>query len=165
MLILRKRESLIWLDLLPKEHPELRVQVPPLSIGALRAAESAGVDAMTSYMREVGAEKHTDLEPEQAKFAEGKFAEARIVNLASRIVAWEGVGDETGVAIPPTPETIALFVAEPAVARAFHTAYEESAAPQFAEANFSASSGTGEPAAGRNIAKDAGAAAETAPVA
>lgn len=158
MLKLRKREDTLWLDVVPG----VRVEVPPLSIATLRAAESAGQRAMVDYMEQQGVQKTSELPSDGQAHLEGAFAEARLTFLAGKIKAWDGVGDDTGP-VEPTPEYVALFVAEPQIATAFLAAYDASARPELEEKNDSGRSGTGEPAAARNTAKGAKVRAESAP--
>lgn len=160
MLLLRKRETTTWLDVMPG----VRVQVPALTIATLRAAENAGHRAMADFMRGCGVDSAGDLTPDQLSDMEGVFAEARLAFLAGKIMAWEGVGGDDGVPVDPSPEYVAMFVAEPAVARAFLAAYDASAKPEVTEGNDCAPSIAGGQAAAPNTAEAAAEPAETAPV-
>lgn len=159
MLKLRKRAPSLTLNVLPG----ITVTVPPLTIAVLRAAENAGHRAMADFMRAAGVENMSDLDKGQMSDMEGAFAQARLAFLASKITAWDGIGDDDGAPVEPTPEFVALFVGEPGAATAFLAAYDASAKPEIAEKNASPVSGTGEPAAAPNTAEAAKAPAESVP--
>ncbi len=129
-----KREP-YWLDL----APSVRLRVRPCTTALVMAARAS----MTT------AEPAPELEPgdDNARGAALLKALAR-----AAIVDWEGIGDEAGAAIPPSPERIdALLDLYPAF-RAFETGYFLPALELDAEKNASAPAPNGTSAAAPNTA-------------
>jgi hypothetical protein len=99
-----KREP-YWLDL----APGVRIRVRPCTTALVMAARASST-----------AEPAPGLDP-----GDGNARGAALLKAMARvaIVDWEGIGDEAGAAIPPSPERIdALLDLYPAF-RAFETAY------------------------------------------
>jgi hypothetical protein len=148
-----------WLDL---PHG-VRVQVPPLNVAVLRAAEYRAMKAFSAGKEALDLPDGVEIEDEPAGDLEGTFVQARIRALAGKIMAWEGVVDEDGEPVPITPEALDAFAAHPAVGPAFARAYESDALKLVAEKNGSAPSGSGGPAEESNTAAPAPAAVLAAP--
>jgi hypothetical protein len=148
-----------WLDL---PHG-VRVQVPPLNVAVLRAAEYRSMKAYAAGKEALCIPDGAELEDDQIAELEGIFAQARIRSLAGKILAWEGVSDENGEPLPLSPEALDAFASHPAVASAFVRAYEAETVKLVAEKNGSETSGSGDPVAASNTAEPAPADAPSAP--
>jgi len=132
-----KREP-YWLDL----APSVRIRVRPCTTALVMAARAS----MTT------AEPAPGLDP-----GDDNARGAALLKTLARaaIVEWEGIGDEAGTAIPPSPERIdALLDLYPAF-RAFETGYFLPALVLDAEKNACAPAPNGTSAAAPNTAAPA----------
>jgi hypothetical protein len=148
-----------WLDL----GNGVRVQVPPSSTAALRAAEFAGFRAYGTAKEDMEMAGRDPAAPDAIGELEGMFAQARIRSLASRIEAWEGLGGDDGQPLPISPEALDAFAAHPALGGAFARAYDASSVELVMEGNGSAPSTGGKPRGAKATAAAASAAAPSAP--
>ena len=124
-----KREP-YWLDL----APAVRLRVQPCTTALVMAARASMI---------AGGEGDDD----NARGAAMLKALAQ-----AAIIDWEGIGDEAGNAIPPTPERIEALLDLYPVFRAFETAYFLPALVLDAEKNASAPAPNGTSAAAPNTA-------------
>ena len=124
-----------WLDL----APGLRLQVAPLTTALMVSARAdAALDAL----------------PEDASQEELALVMAKSVARRA-VLDWEGVGDDTGNAVPVTPEGIDALLDIWPVFEAFQTQYVAHGLLLDAEKNASAPSPSGNSAGARAIAKPA----------
>lgn len=121
-------KSPAWKDVLPG----VRIEFAPPTNKAWRAARRAAAAALG---RPVG---DADLELRE----EAGDAFSRVL-IAAAILAWDGIGDAEGNPISPTPETIALLLADPRWFEACDTAYVLPLVLEQAEGNVSAGSPNG----------------------
>lgn len=90
------------------DAPAVRVQFAPIGRIALRAARRAAGEI---YRAATG--DQDDDAPLSMELLEAAGDALSDSLLMSGIIAWEGVGDAAGNVAPVTPETIALFLADP----------------------------------------------------
>lgn len=107
-----------WLDLLPG----VRLQTRPVSVGAMLLARAAAGEAL----KEAG-------EKEDGTVRAGE-AFTRALGRAG-IVAWDGVGDEAGAPVEPSPERIDQLLDHWPAFDAFDRLYVGPALTQDAEKN------------------------------
>jgi hypothetical protein len=149
MLKLRLNNSApVWLDL----NNGVRVQVPPLGVAALRAAEHSSFAAYSVAKGEMDLPDDQPIPAEAAAALEGIFAEARIRALASKILAWEGIVGDDEKPLPVSPDALDAFAAHPALGAAFVRAYDASALEVVKEGNGSEATGSGKRGAAKATA-------------
>ena len=135
--------DLEWIDL-PRD---VRVQVQPVTTALIYAARrDPAIAALPA-----------DADQELVALVMGQS----IARLA--IVAWEGVGDAEGNPIDPSPEAVTELMNIWPICRAFNKLVVEPAFDQESEKKGSAPSPSGNSAAARDTAKDAGTSAPNAP--
>ena len=132
-----------WLEL----APGLRLQVAPLTTALMVSARAdPAIDAM----------------PEGASQEELALAMAKAVARRA-VLDWEGVGDDSGDAVPVSPEGIDALLEIWPVFEAFQTQYVARGLILDAEKNVSAPSPSGPSAGATATARPARGAASTAP--
>ena len=125
----------------PKEEwhdvrPGVRILFAPVTRKAWRAAQSAAAAAYRDAGYAAG-----DQAPDEVTEEAGD-AISRVL-LERGILDWQGVGDEAGVALPVTPESVAAFLAHPLYFTAADAAYVGPWVSRMQEGNVSAGSPSG----------------------
>lgn len=135
-----------WIDLVPG----VRIEVLPMGTTLMQAVWSD--PAMAGSKAEAGDD---DPKIELLPFARAIARRA--------IVAWEGVGDGKGRAVPVTRDNIDALMEVPAIHAAFRTRYIEPGIAVVAEGNGSAAAPNGTSVAAATTARPARRAATPAP--
>lgn len=140
-----------WLELFPAtgDEPAVEVQFAPVTMPAVRAARAA----VRAAYREDAADNE----------GAGDALSRELIRRG--LLAWRGIGDEDGVAIEVTPETIEAFIADPRTFEAADRVYVLPWCKRDAEGNVSSGSpnGIGEPVTPESGTATSPAVPETAP--